>query len=432
METWGAYADSKLLRVSFNHGNIPPTAVALATPASGPLPLKVHLSAAGSADPDGDTAALKHEWRLAGKSVATTAEADVTISDVGDQKIELIVTDSAGATVSTTTAVVAGNSQPVVTLSAPVNGSFFRPGEKIAWQAAVRDAEEGDSTKTPDLFGPRVLVTATLDRGGAEPPGLALMKSADCFNCHAPEHRIVGPAFLEVATKYRGVAGALEASVDRVQKGSSGVWGPVPMLPHGHHSREQIAQMVGWVYALKPGADQPQLQRGLSGEFTIPAEAAAARAVKIEATFTDAGQAPASPLTGHAAVTLRNHRIEGESFDEARGTQILGGNGASGDKFIGDTHHGQFLRFAGLDLAGKSRVTCRLASAGQGGFVEFHAGSPDGPLLAKMECPITGAWDSWREVSAPFSAQPTRADICVVFINPGKGGLMNLDWFQLD
>ncbi len=431
-ESWGANADSKLFRVSFNHGNIPPTAVATASPSSGPLPLKVHLSAAGSTDPDGDAAQLKHEWRLAGKTVATTAEGDVTIGDAGDQKIELTVTDAAGSSTVTTTAVVAGNSQPVVTLSAPANGTFYQPGEKVAWRASVTDAEEGESAKEPDLFGPRVLVTATLDRGGVEAPGLALMKSADCFNCHAPEHRIVGPAFLEIAAKYRGVPGAVEASVDRVQKGSSGVWGPVPMLPHGHDTREQITQMVSWVHALKPGADQPQLQRGLSGEFTIPAEAAAARAVKIEATFTDAGQAPATPLTGHATVTLRNHRIEGESFDEAHGTQVLGGNGASGDKFIGDTHHGQFLRFAALDLAGKSHVTCRLASAGQGGVVELHAGSPDGPLLAKIECPITGAWDAWREISAPLDGHPGKGDVCVVFVNPGKGGLMNLDWLQFD
>jgi cytochrome c len=262
-----------------------------------------------------------------------------------------------------------------------------------------------------------------------------MMKSADCFNCHALEQKIVGPALVDIAQKYRGVAGALEASTDRVQKGSSGVWGPVPMLPHGHHTRDQIKEMISWVYSLKPGSEKPQLLRGLTGEIMPPAgaDAASVRGLVIDATFTDAIAPPASPLTAKATVTLRNRRIEAEANDGQQGPLSLAGGSAGGKKFIGATNHGHSLRFASLNLEHSSKVTCRVASAGQGGWIEFHAAKADGPLLAKLEVPVTGGWESWREIAVPLAVpSPARGDVFVVFVNPGKGGLMNLDWIQFD
>ena len=432
-ETWGANANSRLLCVSYTHGNLSPKAVAAATPTQGAVPLQVTLTSAGTSDPDGEVSSLQYEWRSGETVLATTAVADITLATPGDHVIELRVTDAGGATSSASVSVIAGNTQPVVTLESPAEGDFFTPGQTLEWRASVRDAEEGDSAELPDSFGPRVLLSVTVDRGGVEPAGLVLMKSADCFNCHAPGHRIIGPSFLEIADKYRGQAGALEASVDRVQKGSTGVWGPVPMLPHGHHTRDQITEMVSWVFSLQAGTDTPVLQRGLSGEVVLPTDATGVRSVKVEALFTDAGAAPASPLTGRAAVVLRTRRMEAEMHDASHGTQALNGGSASGGRFVGDTNHGQHVRFNSLNLASAAAVTCRVASGGQGGAVEFHAGTPDGPLLARVEVPVTGGWEAWQEITAPLS-QPGagRTDVFAVFVNPGKSGLMNLDWIQFN
>jgi cytochrome c len=366
--------------------------------------------------------------------MATTADATVTLLSPGDHVVTLRVTDAGGATTTASVPVIAGNSRPEVVLESPADGGFFTPGEPLAWRVRIRDAEEGTSDDLPDSFGPRVLVSVTADRGEAEAPGLALMKSADCFNCHAADHRLVGPSFLEIADKYRAVEGALETSVERVQKGSSGVWGPVPMLPHGHHTRDQITQMVSWVFALQPGSNQPVLQRGLSGEASPPAGADGLRALTIEAHFTDAGQPPASPLTHRATARLRPRRIEAESNDGHHGTQALSGGSASGGRFIGDTHHGQHIRFASLDLSRCSAITCRVASGGQGGWIEFRAGTPEGPLVAKVDVPVTGGWEAWQERASPIdrSIAPTRTDLFAVFVNSGRGGLMNLDWVQFD
>lgn len=436
-ETWGANPDSKLMRVSYIHGNLPPQAVASAQPSSGPVPLKVTLSAEGSMDPDGATKDLRFEWRRAGSPeiLATGPKPELEFSDPGDVVLELSAVDDAGGKGTANIAVVAGNSSPQVVLESPRDGDFFRPGEPVAWKAMVSDPEEGDSSKAPDLFSARLLVSASLERGGDIPPGLTLMKSADCFNCHAVDQRVVGPALLEIAGKYRNVSGSLEASVARVQKGSTGVWGPLPMLPHGHHNEDQIRQMVSWIYSLQPGSDKPQLLRGLTGEVTPPdgKEAAGAKGFVLDATFTDAGNPPASALTGKASVTLRNRRIEAENCDELNGSRVLGGGSASGGKFVGATDHGHSLRFAALNLDHCSQITCRTASAGQGGWIEFHAGQPDGALLARVEIPVTGGWETWQTASVPLTKPAkTHGDVYAVFVNPGKSGLMNLDWIQFD
>jgi cytochrome c len=53
--------------------------------------------------------------------------------------------------------------------------------------------------------------------------------------------------------------------------------------------------------------------------------------------------------------------------------------------------------------------------------------------LARVEVPVTGGWEAWQEITAPLS-QPGagRTDVFAVFVNPGKSGLMNLDWIQFN
>jgi cytochrome c len=64
--------------------------------------------------------------------------------------------------------------------------------------------------------------------------------------------------------------------------------------------------------------------------------------------------------------------------------------------------------------------------------VEFRSGSKTGPLLANVEVQPTGSWEKWVELNAPLQSVSGRNDIYAVFVNPGKGGLMNLDWVQFN
>jgi cytochrome c len=86
-----------------------------------------------------------------------------------------------------------------------------------------------------------------LDNAAAE----ALMKKDGCAACHAIDKKIIGPAYQDVAAKYRGDAGAAVRLVDKVKKGGVGVWGQVPMPPNAQAPDGDIRELVAWILALK-------------------------------------------------------------------------------------------------------------------------------------------------------------------------------------
>jgi len=78
-----------------------------------------------------------------------------------------------------------------------------------------------------------------------------LLKSSGCTACHAVDKKLVGPAYKDVANKYRGQADAAAKLAEKVKKGGSGVWGQVPMPPHPQLKDADIGAMVKYILALK-------------------------------------------------------------------------------------------------------------------------------------------------------------------------------------
>lgn len=80
---------------------------------------------------------------------------------------------------------------------------------------------------------------------------LALAQKSGCTACHSVDKKIVGPAYKDVANKYRGDKGAEAKLVAKVKAGGTGVWGPVPMPPNTQVSDEDVKKLVQWVLSLK-------------------------------------------------------------------------------------------------------------------------------------------------------------------------------------
>jgi cytochrome c len=433
-ETWGANKDSQLLKITYLRGNLPPIAKATVNIPAGREPLAVEFSAEGSRDPEGRE--LKYAWNIGGKHLASGPKHAITLTEPGNYTATLTVTDADGATATASVPVSVGNSTPVVKFQQPQDGDFFTPGGKIPYRITVDDTEDGPSTAKPDEFATRTLLTTTYLRAdgkdAAIDAGLSLMKQSDCFNCHAPDTQLIGPALLAIADKYRGQPAAADTLNKKVREGGNGVWGQIPMLPHPQHTTDEVAIMLRWLLALEKGKGAPTLQRGLTGELTAPTPDKPGTLI-IEATYTDTGRTPALPLTGQTTIALRSRRVEAETgkWDGNR-PQILNLGGASSGKGIGDTAHGHTIRYQALNLADSKTVTIRYSSGGVGGKIELHTGSPTGDLLATLEVPNTGAWDAWKETTVPLAKTPARGDIYLLFINPGKSGLMNIDWLQFN
>lgn len=84
----------------------------------------------------------------------------------------------------------------------------------------------------------------------AAPNGLALAGKYNCLACHAADHKIVGPAYKDVAAKYKGDKGAVAKLMAKVKAGGSGVWGPVPM-PAQQVSDADLKVIIDWVLSQK-------------------------------------------------------------------------------------------------------------------------------------------------------------------------------------
>jgi len=79
----------------------------------------------------------------------------------------------------------------------------------------------------------------------------ALFRKYACIACHAPTTKLVGPAFKDVAAKYRGDKGAEQFLFDKVRKGGSDVWGEVPMPPNAAVPDADLQAMVRSILAMK-------------------------------------------------------------------------------------------------------------------------------------------------------------------------------------
>ena len=68
-----------------------------------------------------------------------------------------------------------------------------------------------------------------------------------CMGCHAADKKVVGPAYMDIAAKYKGQADAVDKLAKKVKAGGSGVWGPVPMPANAAISEADAKTVVKWI-----------------------------------------------------------------------------------------------------------------------------------------------------------------------------------------
>lgn len=78
-----------------------------------------------------------------------------------------------------------------------------------------------------------------------------LAKAKNCLACHALDTKLVGPAYKEVAAKYAKDKDAYKKLAEKIQKGGSGVWGPVPMPANPQVSPAEAETLAKWVLTVK-------------------------------------------------------------------------------------------------------------------------------------------------------------------------------------
>ncbi|SKB32554.1 c-type cytochrome [Daejeonella lutea] len=148
-------------------------------------------------------------------------------------------TPAAAAAPGATTTVPAADT---VLSATPVTGTV-----PVAGTAAVTPA----TTSTTPAKPAATAKPAAADDGGDIKKGEALISKSDCVACHKVDVKVLGPAYKDVAAKYPNNAATVNQLVEKVKKGGSGVWGPVPMSPHPALSDDDAKAMVRYILSLK-------------------------------------------------------------------------------------------------------------------------------------------------------------------------------------
>lgn len=147
---------------------------------------------------------------------------------------------------------------PQISYVLPIDARFGPDGALYvleygsAWFKENTDAQLSRITFNPNNQAAAVTAVQTETAAGhqfADVPhaGEALAKNNGCMACHKLDSASVGPAFKQVAAKYKDDPNAVAYLVDKIAKGGGGVWGPASMPPFAYldeASRQTLAEYV--------------------------------------------------------------------------------------------------------------------------------------------------------------------------------------------
>jgi len=111
----------------------------------------------------------------------------------------------------------------------------------------ARDSH-GDLSQQNREVGPARVKAEPAQPVAMLPAELARRKA--CLSCHGVDNRIVGPAFRDVAKRYKGQDGVEAKLVEKLRRGGSGSWGALPMPANPDLAAADATTLVRWVLGL--------------------------------------------------------------------------------------------------------------------------------------------------------------------------------------
>jgi cytochrome c len=98
-------------------------------------------------------------------------------------------------------------------------------------------------------FGPPLLLLATVCALSPLPAlaDLALATARNCMSCHHLDKKVVGPAYKDVAAKYRADKTAPARLATKIIEGGGGAWGVVKMPSNPQVSEAEAKKLATWI-----------------------------------------------------------------------------------------------------------------------------------------------------------------------------------------
>ena len=77
--------------------------------------------------------------------------------------------------------------------------------------------------------------------------GKGLLSKQDCFACHKPDVKVVGPSYQAIAQRYKSTDANVNKLAAKIIAGGMGNWGQVPMTPHAALSLSDAEKIVRYI-----------------------------------------------------------------------------------------------------------------------------------------------------------------------------------------
>jgi cytochrome c551/c552 len=103
------------------------------------------------------------------------------------------------------------------------------------------------SSQNREIGAGRVVAKA---KPAAAMPVTELARRKACLSCHGVDNSVVGPAFRDVARRYKGQDGVEAKLVEKLRRGGGGAWGPMAMPPNPDLAAADATTLVKWVLGL--------------------------------------------------------------------------------------------------------------------------------------------------------------------------------------
>ncbi|MCE7001424.1 carbohydrate-binding protein [Kibdelosporangium philippinense] len=457
-----------LWRIEYIGGqNRNPVAVASANRTSGPAPLAVNFSSAGSNDPEGG--ALTYSWNFGDGTTSTQANPAKTYTANGKYTATLTVRDPQGLTGSANVQITVGNTAPSVTLQTPVHGQLFSFGDTVPFQVNVSDPEDG----TIDCS--RVKVTYKL---GHDSHRHDITSRNGCTGSipvpmdgeHDPAANIFG-AFDAEYTDNGGLTTHDENILQPRHRQGEHFSTQSGGLQLAQHSAAEGGTTVGftdnndWIsftpYSLTgatsvsarassggPGGTM-EVRTGsatgpLLGSVQIPNTGGWNTFTTVSGNLSNVPSGTTTlylvfkGVTGQGnlfdidAFTFNtgptggpNKTVEGESYSSTAGVQPAPHTNASGGYTAGYIENGDWAAYSTVNTAGATGFEARISSAGPGGTIQIRSGSQTGTVLGSVTVPVTGGWENFQTVTTSLSGSAS-GTLYLVFTG-GGGFLFDVD-----
>jgi len=98
---------------------------------------------------------------------------------------------------------------------------------------------------------PAPLEASVPTQSAAPSDGPKLATKYGCFGCHNVTVKVVGPAYRDIAAKYKSDADAFGKIDQQIHKGGSGKWGPMIMPPFPQVTAAETKALAEWILGAK-------------------------------------------------------------------------------------------------------------------------------------------------------------------------------------